>query len=70
MVLIDGEHAPNDMRSTLAQLQAVAPYPTHLVARTVDGNPAMIKQMLDIGVQTLLVPMVEKHKRLIACGLQ
>ena len=69
-MLIDGEHAPNDVRSTLAQLQAVAPYPTHPVARTVDGNPAMIKQMLDIGVQTLLVPMVEKHKRLIACGLQ
>lgn len=58
-LLIDGEHAPNDVRSTLAQLQAVAPYPSHPVARTVDGNPALIKQLLDIGVQTLLVPMVD-----------
>ena len=27
-VLIDNEHAPNDVRSTLAQLQAVAAYPS------------------------------------------
>ena len=58
-LLIDGEHAPNDVRSTLAQLQAVAAYPGHPVVRTVDGNPALIKQLLDIGVQTLLVPMVD-----------
>jgi len=58
-LLIDGEHAPNDVRSTLAQLQAVAPYPAHPVARTVHGDPALIKQLLDIGVQTLLVPMVD-----------
>ena len=42
-MLIDGEHAPNDLRSTLAQLQAIAPYPGHPVVRTVDGNPALIK---------------------------
>lgn len=58
-LLIDNEHAPNDVRSTLAQLQAVAAYPGHAVVRTVDSNPATIKQMLDIGVQTLLVPMVD-----------
>ena len=28
-LLIDGEHAPNDVRSMLAQLQAVAAYPRH-----------------------------------------
>ncbi len=26
-LLIDGEHAPNDLRSTLGQLQAIAPIP-------------------------------------------
>ena len=26
-LLIDGEHAPNDLRTVLGQLQAVAPYP-------------------------------------------
>jgi len=58
-VLIDGEHAPNDVRSTLAQLQAVAAYPVHPIARAVDGNPARIKQLLDIGLDTILVPMVD-----------
>ena len=35
-LLIDGEHAPNDVRQVLAQLQAVAPYPVHPVVRPRD----------------------------------
>ena len=58
-LLIDGEHAPNDVRSTLAQLQAVAAYGAHPVVRVVQGDAALIKQTLDIGAQTVLVPMVE-----------
>ncbi len=58
-LLIDGEHAPNAVPSILAQLQAVAPYPTAPVVRAVNGDSALIKQLLDIGVQTLMVPMVE-----------
>ncbi|WP_420233906.1 4-hydroxy-2-oxoheptanedioate aldolase [Pseudomonas sp. ABY48] len=58
-LLIDGEHAPNDLRTLLGQLQAVAPYSSQPVIRPVIGNTALIKQVLDIGVQTLLVPMVE-----------
>jgi 4-hydroxy-2-oxoheptanedioate aldolase len=58
-LLIDGEHAPNDVRSTLAHLQAVAAYPAHPVVRAVKGERALIKQLLDIGAQTLLVPMVD-----------
>jgi len=58
-LLIDGEHAPNDVRTLLAQLQAVAPYPVHPIVRPVQGDTALIKQLLDIGAQTLLVPMVE-----------
>jgi 4-hydroxy-2-oxoheptanedioate aldolase len=65
-LLIDGEHAPNDVRSTLAQLQAVAPHPAHPVARAVNGDPALIKQLLDIGVQTLLVPMVDTPEQAAA----
>ncbi len=62
-VLIDGEHAPNDVRSTLAQLQAVAAYPTHPIVRVVEGRTALIKQMLDIGATTILVPMVESPEQ-------
>ncbi|NWA28636.1 4-hydroxy-2-oxoheptanedioate aldolase [Pseudomonas gingeri] len=58
-LLIDGEHAPNDLRGMLGQLQAVAPYASQPVIRPVIGDTALIKQVLDIGVQTLLVPMVE-----------
>jgi len=58
-LLIDAEHAPNDPRSVLRQLQAMAPYPVHPIVRPVQGNVELIKQYLDLGTQTLLVPMVE-----------
>jgi 4-hydroxy-2-oxoheptanedioate aldolase len=58
-VVVDGEHAPNDIRSTLQQLQAMAPYPVHPVVRPPVGATHILKQLLDIGVQTVLVPMVE-----------
>jgi 4-hydroxy-2-oxoheptanedioate aldolase len=58
-LLLDGEHAPNDLRSLLSQLQAVAPYPTRPIVRPPIGDVAMIKQLLEIGVQTLLIPMVD-----------
>lgn len=58
-LLLDAEHAPNDPRSVLAQLQAIAPYPVHAAVRVVQGDVALIKQYLDIGAQTLLIPMVE-----------
>ncbi len=62
-LLIDGEHAPNDVRSILAQLQAVAPYPVHPIVRPVSGDVQLIKQLLDVGAQTLLVPMVESAEQ-------
>ena len=62
-LLIDGEHAPNDLRSILGQLQAIAPYASHPIARIPVGSghvgTTLVKQYLDLGVQTLLVPMVD-----------
>ncbi|KQO26429.1 2-dehydro-3-deoxyglucarate aldolase [Acidovorax sp. Leaf76] len=67
-LLVDGEHAPNDLRSILHQLQAIASAttalpagatPPHAIARVPVGDTALIKQYLDIGAQTLLVPMVD-----------
>ena len=58
-LLVDGEHGPNDLRSMLAVLQAVTPYASHPVVRVPHGDPALIKQVLEIGATTLLVPMVE-----------
>jgi 4-hydroxy-2-oxoheptanedioate aldolase len=63
---IDAEHAPNDLRSVLAQLQAIAPYPAQAVVRTACGDPTLIKQVLDIGAQTLLIPTVESARQAAA----
>lgn len=65
-LLLDGEHAPNDLRSLLGALQSVAPYPTHPVVRLPHGDAALIKQVLDIGATTLLVPMVESAEQATA----
>jgi 4-hydroxy-2-oxoheptanedioate aldolase len=62
-LLIDGEHAPNDLRSMLGALQAVAPYPTHPVVRIPKADDALIKQVLELGATTLLVPMVESAQQ-------
>ena len=58
-LLIDAEHGPNDLRSILAQLQAIAPYPSQAIVRPPQGDHVLIKQLLETGVQTLLIPMVE-----------
>jgi 4-hydroxy-2-oxoheptanedioate aldolase len=65
-LVIDAEHAPNDPRSVLTQLQAIAPYPGHPIVRPVSGDAALIKQYLDIGAQTLLIPMVEAAEQAAA----
>ena len=58
-LLIDGEHAPNNVQTVLTQLQAIAPYPSQPVVRPSWNDPVQIKQLLDVGAQTLLVPMVQ-----------
>jgi 4-hydroxy-2-oxoheptanedioate aldolase len=58
-MLLDGEHAPNDLRTILAQLQAVAGSGTEVLVRPEVGDTVTIKRLLDIGAQSLLVPMVE-----------
>jgi 4-hydroxy-2-oxoheptanedioate aldolase len=68
-LLIDAEHAPNDIPLVLAQLQAAAAYPVEAVVRPPVGDPVLIKQYLDIGARTLLIPMVESREeaeRLVA----
>jgi 4-hydroxy-2-oxoheptanedioate aldolase len=58
-VLLDGEHGPNDIPLLLSQLQALAALPVAPVVRVPIGETWMIKQVLDIGAQSVLVPMVE-----------
>lgn len=65
-LVIDGEHAPNDLRSMMAQLQALGRSPSHPVVRVPVGEVWMLKQVLDIGAQTVLVPMVESAEQAAA----
>lgn len=58
-VLLDGEHAPNDVRALSDQLGAALGKGSEVAVRLVDDNPAAIKQALDAGAQSLLIPMVE-----------
>jgi 4-hydroxy-2-oxoheptanedioate aldolase len=60
-LLIDMEHSPNGLESVLAQLQAVAAYPITPVVRVPIGDVVTIKQVLDLGAQNLLVPMVSSR---------
>lgn len=56
--LIDGEHGPVGLESVLALLQAIRPYPITPVVRVPSQDAVFIKQMLDLGAQNLLAPMV------------
>lgn len=64
-ILLDGEHSPNDVPRMLEQLQGVASakamlgQASHPVARVPFGDATVIKQYLDLGAQTLLIPMVD-----------
>ena len=62
-LLIDAEHAPNDNQTLVAQLQALAKYPVHPIVRPPVGEAWIVKQILDIGAQTILVPMIETKEQ-------
>lgn len=57
--LIDGEHGPNTVASALEQARAIEGRGAACVARVTENRADLIKQMLDIGIQTLLIPMVD-----------
>ena len=68
-LLLDGEHAPHDLRSLLSALQVIAGYPVQPIVRIPVDDPTVIKRVLDIGAQSLLVPMVDtadQARRLVA----
>ena len=58
-LLLDAEHSPNDLQNMLSQAQAIAAFDCEVIARVPFGEPVVIKQYLDLGLHTLLVPMVE-----------
>ena len=68
-LLIDVEHSPNDLRSVMMQLQAMAPYPVEPIVRLPNNDASLIKQFMDIGARSLLLPCVdsvEEAKNIVA----
>ena len=57
-LLVDAEHSPIGLESILAQLQAIHGYPVQVLVRPPVNDTVLIKQYLDLGVQNLLIPMV------------
>lgn len=57
-LMIDVEHSPNSLQTVLSSLQVLAAYPTQAVVRLPLNDMVAIKQYLDIGVQTLLIPQI------------
>ena len=60
--VIDGEHAPNTIQTILAQLHAMNGSRAAPVVRVPIGHGWLLKQILDIGAQNILVPMVNTGK--------
>lgn len=57
-LLVDGEHSPNDLRSIMAQLQVTAAFPCEAVVRLPSDDPNLMKQALDVGARSLMIPNV------------
>ena len=58
-VLLDTEHAPNELPMVMNQLHAMQGGAAHPVVRVPWNDMVMIKRYLDIGPQSLLVPYVQ-----------
>jgi 4-hydroxy-2-oxoheptanedioate aldolase len=57
-LLLDVEHSPNDLRSIVAQLQALGQYPLEPVVRLPSDSAVLIKQFMDAGARSLMIPNV------------
>jgi 4-hydroxy-2-oxoheptanedioate aldolase len=58
-ILVDTEHAPNELPGVFSQLQAMAGGTAEPVVRAAWNDVVLIKRLLDIGARSLLVPFVQ-----------
>ncbi|MER7798387.1 HpcH/HpaI aldolase/citrate lyase family protein [Microbacterium sp. NPDC096154] len=57
-LMIDMEHGPVGLSEVQSLLQATAAYPVTTIVRVPANDAVWIKQVLDLGAQTIMVPMV------------
>jgi 4-hydroxy-2-oxoheptanedioate aldolase len=68
-IVIDIEHAPNEIPGLLSQLQAMSRGTAEPVVRCAWNDAVLIKRILDVGARSLLVPFVqnaEEARRAVA----
>jgi 4-hydroxy-2-oxoheptanedioate aldolase len=58
-ICIDGEHSPNQLTEMRRQLLSIDHSGTSAIVRVPSGEDWILKQVMDIGAQTVLVPMVD-----------
>ena len=62
-LLIDAEHSPNDLRSVVRQLQVAAAFPVEPLVRLPVDDPNLIKQFMDAGARSLMIPNVRSAQQ-------
>lgn len=65
-IVLDAEHSPNETFLLHQQLQALVEGGSHPVVRLAWNDKVMIKRVIDLGVQTLLIPYVQNAEE--ACA--
>lgn len=58
-ILIDGEHSPVSLSDAIGHLRALRGSPTMPIVRLAWNDPVLIKQFLDAGAMTLMLPYVQ-----------
>lgn len=58
-LLVDGEHAPVSLHDAMAHCRAIAATPTIPIVRLLWNDPLLIKQHLDAGIATMMLPFVQ-----------
>src|SRR5687767_7296219 len=58
-ILIDTEHAPNELPMVFSQLQALVGGTAAPIVRPAWNDMVLMKRLLDVGVQNFLVPYVQ-----------
>lgn len=62
-VVLEAEHSPNTLPNLLHQLQALEAYDIDAIVRPQSDDPVLIKQILELGARSILIPVVESRQQ-------
>ena len=63
-VVVDAEHGPFEISDIIVQMQAMGRYPdSSTVVRIANDDPILMKRLMDAGVQSFIIPMIESAEQ-------